>query len=297
MFYNKDSTRRLIMTLLEGKTLSRIEKDKIKEETQALSYQPGLTVVLVGDDPASQSYVRGKEKSAKEAGFKSEVIRLPEATSQEELLKLIERLNADASVHGILVQSPVPGHIDENVVINTIHPDKDVDCFHPRNFGLLFAGQPLVLPCTPMGIIRMLDHYQIPIEGKKAVVIGRSNIVGKPIAMLLLQRHATVTIAHSRTRDLAQLASQADILVAAIGKPLMIGPDMIKPGAVVIDVGINRIEDPGSEKGYRLVGDVDFDAVKDKCSAITPVPGGVGAMTIAMLLRNTLQMAALQQKS
>ncbi len=283
------------MLILDARALSAQEKQQIKTETQALPYQPGLTVVLVGEDPASQSYVRGKEKSAREAGFKSEVIRMDKDTSQEQLLQVIHGLNADKTVHGILVQLPLPPQIDENIVINTIDPDKDVDCFHPRNFGLLFAGNPVVLPCTPQGIMRILEHFEIPIQGKNALVIGRSNIVGKPIAMLLLQKHATVTIAHSRTQDLPALSAQADILVAAIGKPLMIGPDWVKPGAVVIDVGINRIDDPGSEKGYRLVGDVDYDAVAEKCSAITPVPGGVGAMTIAMLLRNTLQMAALQQ--
>lgn len=284
------------MQILDGKALAIIEKEQIRQETLALDYQPGLAVILVGEDPASQSYVKGKEKSALEAGFFSRVIRLPQDTPQSELLTTLQELNQDPAIHGILVQLPLPAHIDENTVLSAIDPAKDADCFHPRNFGLLFSGMPLVAPCTPQGIMRILEHYEIPLQGKNALVIGRSNIVGKPAALLLLQQHATVTIAHSRTRDLSALAIQADILVAAIGRPLFVGPEMVKPGAVIIDVGINRVEDAASPRGYRLVGDVDFDQVADRCSAITPVPGGVGPMTIAMLLRNTLTLARLSRK-
>lgn len=279
------------MTVIEGVELSNTVKENIAAEVAKLGIKPGLAVILVGDDPASQSYVAGKEKAALKAGFHSVIDRLPASTTQDELIALVKKYNADPKIHGILVQSPPPPHIDEDAVIENIAPEKDVDCFHPYNFGRLFAGMQTVLPCTPKGIMRLIDHYGIELKGKRAVVIGRSNIVGKPVAMLLLQRHATVTIAHSRTEDLAAVAREADVLVTAIGKPLFVGPDMVKEGAVVIDVGINRIDDANDPRGYRLVGDVDYDKVAPKCSAITPVPRGVGAMTIAMLLENTLEFA------
>ena len=279
------------MTILDGKALSILEKERIKKETAKLDFQPGLTVILVGENPASQVYVRSKEKSALAAGFRSEVIRMPAETSEEGLLTEIKRLNHDKAVHGILIQLPLPKHIDENAVINAIDPDKDVDCFHPVNFGRLFIGKPVVTPCTPQGIIRLLEHHHIDIEGKRALVIGRSNIVGKPMAILLLQRHATVTIAHSRTVDLKSVALESDIIVAAVGRPNILTPDMVKSGAVIIDVGMNRVPDESTPKGYRLTGDVDYEGLKEKVAAMTPVPGGVGPMTIAMLLQNTLNLA------
>ncbi len=279
------------MTVIDGTVLSKQVKEQIADEVKRLGIRPGLAVILVGEDPSSVVYVNSKEKAAAKAGFRSEVIRMPESTTQAGLLEQVRKFNEDPGIHGILVQSPPPPHIDENEIIEAIAPDKDVDCFHPRNFGRLFAGTQTVVPCTPKGVMRLIDHYGIELKGKNAVVIGRSNIVGKPTAMLLLQRHATVTIAHSRTQNLAEVARNADVLVTAIGKPRFVTADMVKQGAVVIDIGINRVDDPSSEKGYRLVGDVDYDAVAPKTSAITPVPGGVGAMTIAMLLENTLEFA------
>lgn len=251
-------------------------------------------MVLVGEDPASKIYVRSKERSCEKAGFKSLVVRMPKETTQDELITQVEKLNNDSSIHGILVQLPLPKHIDEHIIINTIDPMKDVDCFHPVNFGRLFAGTQIVEPCTPKGIMRILEYYKIELKGKNALIIGRSNIVGKPIAILLMQKHATITIAHSRTVDLAGIARRSDIIVSAIGKHNFVTGDMVKEGAVVIDVGINRVDDSGCEKGYRVVGDVDFAEVEPKCSAITPVPGGVGPMTIAMLLQNTLDLAKAQ---
>jgi methylenetetrahydrofolate dehydrogenase (NADP+)/methenyltetrahydrofolate cyclohydrolase len=246
---------------------------------------PGLAVILVGEDPASQVYVRHKENACAEAGFFSRTLRLSATTSEQTLLKEIQRLNDDPQIHGILVQLPLPGHISVDVVTETIDPRKDVDGFHPWNVGRLFSGRPWHTACTPSGIIEMLDRSAIAIQGREAVIVGRSNIVGKPLALLLLARHATVTICHTRTRNLPEVTRRADILLAAAGRPEMIRAEMIRDGAVVIDVGINRLADG------RLVGDVAFAECAEKASYITPVPGGVGVMTIAMLMKNTLQAA------
>lgn len=273
--------------ILDGKKLSAEIRASIKEETALLREKgivPGLAVVLVGDDPASRVYVGQKEKGCLEAGFASFLHRLPAATTQEELLGLIDRLNGDASVHGILVQLPLPPQIDPDTVLASIRPEKDVDGFHPVNIGRLVAGLPSCEPCTPKGILRLLKSTGIPLAGKEAVVIGRSNIVGKPVALMLLAESATVTVCHSRTKDLAEHLRRADILVAAVGKPRFVTADMVKDGAVVVDVGINRLEEG-------LVGDVDYGPVSEKASWVTPVPGGVGPMTIAMLLENTLEQA------
>lgn len=284
------------MQVLDGKSLSLREKERIAKEAAELDFQVGLTVILVGEDPASKIYVSSKEKSAVKVGFNSEVIRLPKETSEEELIQLIKKLNVDPTVHGLLVQMPVPKHIREDAVIEAIDPMKDVDCFHPYNFGRLFAGVPVVEPCTPKGMMRILDDYKVDVEGKNALVIGRSNIVGKPIAAMLMQKNATVTIAHSRTKNLEELIGRADILVTAIGKPEFVRGNMVKEGVVVLDVGINRVEDASREKGYRVTGDVNYEEVSQKASAITPVPGGVGPMTIAMLLQNTLTLAKLSRE-
>jgi len=273
--------------ILDGKKLSAEIRASVKEETAFLREKgivPGLAVVLVGDDPASKVYVGQKEKGCLEAGFASFLHRLPDSTTQEELLDLIGRLNGDASVHGILVQLPLPRQIDPDTVLAAIRPEKDVDGFHPVNVGRLVAGLPACEPCTSKGILRLLKSTGIPLAGKEAVVIGRSNIVGKPVALMLLAESATVTVCHSRTKDLAEHVRRADILVAAIGKPRFVTADMVKEGAVVVDVGINRLEEG-------LVGDVDFGPVSEKAAWITPVPGGVGPMTIAMLLENTLEQA------
>lgn len=257
---------------------------------------PGLAVVLVGDDPASAVYVRNKERAALEAGMMSEIIRMSTAT-EEDVLSAVRRLNADARVHGILVQLPLPDHISENRVIESINPHKDVDGLHPFNMGLLMAGRPRFVPATPSGIQQMLIRSGFDPSGKNVVTLGRSNIVGKPIANLLMQRadgaNATVTVCHTRTRNLEEITRQADIIIAAIGQPRYLKADMIKEGAVVIDVGINQIDAPERKRGYRLVGDVDYRAAREKAAAITPVPGGVGPMTIAMLLTNTLKAARL----
>jgi methylenetetrahydrofolate dehydrogenase (NADP+) / methenyltetrahydrofolate cyclohydrolase len=256
---------------------------------------PGLAVVLVGENPASQSYVKSKNKAAHEIGIYSEQINLPVTTTEAELLAVVERLNKDPKIDGILVQLPLPDAIDEQKVINAIHPDKDVDGFHPVSLGRIMTGQKGFRPCTPFGIQKLLAYSGTKIAGSHVVVVGRSNIVGKPIANMLVQKEqdadATVTIAHSRTKDLPSLTRQADILIAAIGRPEFVTADMVKEGAVVIDVGINRVEDKTSPKGYRMVGDVEFEGVSRKAGAITPVPGGVGPMTITMLLYNTVQSA------
>lgn len=273
--------------ILDGKRLAAEIKADVKERTALLRQRgvtPGLAVVLVGEDPASKVYVGQKEKGCLEAGFASFLHRLPELTSQGELLALIERLNSDRTVHGILVQLPLPGQIDPDTVLAAIRPDKDVDGFHPVNIGRLVAGLPASEPCTPKGIMRLLKSTGLPLSGKEAVVIGRSNIVGKPVALMLLAESATVTICHSRTEDLAAHARRADILVAAVGKPRFVTGDMVKEGAIVVDVGINRLEEG-------LVGDVDYEPAAERASWITPVPGGVGPMTIAMLLENTLEQA------
>lgn len=288
--------------LLKGKPVAEHIYQQVTGKLTLLKEKgilPKLAVILVGEDPASKVYVARKEKTSKKLGMDSETIHLPESTSEEELLELINDLNYDAKTHGILVQLPLPGHIDENKVLLAINPDKDVDCFHPRNVGLLVSGKPYVLPCTPAGIVEILKFYNIETEGKHAVIIGRSNIVGKPMANLLLQKNksanATVTVVHSRTPDLAHFTRQANIVIAAMGRAEFVRADMVKEGAVVIDVGINRV-DANNEKGYRLVGDVAFDEVLPKVSAITPVPGGVGPMTIAMLMYNTLTAAAFQHQ-
>ncbi|WP_417254350.1 bifunctional methylenetetrahydrofolate dehydrogenase/methenyltetrahydrofolate cyclohydrolase FolD [Celeribacter sp.] len=280
-------------TLIDGKAFAALIREKVATHVarikEAQGVTPGLAVVLVGDDPASEVYVRSKGKQTVEAGMNSFEHKLPVDTTQEALLELIETLNADQSVHGILVQLPLPAHLDESLVINAIDPAKDVDGFHISNVGLLATGQKSMVPCTPLGCVMMLRDQLGDLSGKDAVVIGRSNIVGKPMAQLLLRESCTVTIAHSRTKDLPEVVKRADIVVAAVGRANFVQGDWIKPGATVIDVGINRI--PASECGEgktRLVGDVDFAAAKEVAGAITPVPGGVGPMTIACLLANTL---------
>jgi len=280
-------------TIIDGKAFSANLRDGIARQVailkQAHSITPGLAVVLVGEDPASQVYVRSKGKQTEEAGMNSYEHKLDASTRQEDLLALIDQLNNDPDVHGILVQLPLPGHIDEEAVINSISVDKDVDGFHLSNVGRLSIGAEGIVPCTPLGSLMMLKDQLGDLSGLKAIVVGRSNIVGKPMASLLLKESCTVTIAHSRTRDLPGECRQADILVAAVGRPEMVKGDWIKPGATVIDVGINRIEK--EDGGTRLVGDVEFDSAAEVAGAITPVPGGVGPMTIACLLHNTLQQA------
>lgn len=282
-------------TLINGKDVSQRIREGLKTEIAALTAQghtPGLAVVLVGEDPASQVYVGSKVKACAELGIYSQKWALPTETTQEELVQLIHKLNADDRIHGILVQSPPPKHIDEEAVVLNIDPRKDVDGFHPVNVAKLVLEEPDgFVPCTPLGCMELLKAYGSETAGKHAVVIGRSMIVGKPMANLLVskQANATVTIAHSRTKDLAALCRTADIIVAAVGRPKMVTADFIKPGAVVLDVGINRVPDATAARGYRIVGDVDFEGVRDQCSYITPVPGGVGPMTIAMLMANTVK--------
>lgn len=274
--------------LIDGRKIGKDIREEIKQNVEKLKEKgctPGLAVIIVGDDPASHTYVKNKQKSSIEVGMKSEIIQLPATVTEEELLKQIEQLNQDDSIHGILVQLPLPEHIDENRVILTIDPSKDVDGFHPENVGKLMIGQRTFLSCTPYGIIKLLERTNTPIEGKHAVIIGRSNIVGKPMGQLLLQRNATVTYCHSRTEDLKAHTKRADILIAAIGAAKFIDASYVKEGTVVIDVGMNR------DENGKLCGDVDFDSVQKVSSAITPVPGGVGPMTITMLLKNTLLSA------
>ena len=287
------------MVRIDGAAVAAKVLVETKQRVDALrqrGIQPGLAVVLVGDDPASRAYVRSKDRKAAELGLHSVKEELPADTTQEELLALVEKLNADPAVHGILVQSPPPPQIDEAAIVRAIDPRKDVDGFHPVNVAKLALEDPTgFVPCTPLGCIRLLLDYGIETAGKNAVVVGRSMIVGKPMALLLMKRgpggDATVTVAHSRTKNLAASTRAADIVVAAIGRPHFLGADHIREGAVVIDVGINRIDDPLNPKGYRLVGDVDYDAVAERCAAITPVPGGVGPMTIAMLMSNCVTAA------
>lgn len=273
-------------TVIDGKKLGQKVRSEIAGEVKKFELQnlrrPGLAVILVGSNPASGVYVNMKEKACMEAGFKSLLFRLPEETSTDELVNFINKLNEDDTVDGILVQLPLPGHIDERVVLYTVDPKKDVDGFNPFNVGLLHIGEDSLFPCTPYGVMKIFEEYNINLSGKHAVVIGRSNIVGKPMASLLLKANATVTVCHSRTRDIASVASLGDVVVAAVGIPKFVKSSFIKDGAVVIDVGINRVEG-------KLVGDVDYDDVKERCSYITPVPGGVGPMTIAMLMANTLK--------
>ncbi len=272
---------------IDGKMIAQQVRIRIKSEVEKLpaSLRPGLAAVLVGENPASKIYVRNKRKACEEVGIYSEEHALPETTSEAELLSLISRLNQDPNIHGILVQLPLPKQIQERRVLDAVIPEKDVDGFHYINVGKLVANEPGFVSCTPLGIIELLRASNVEMAGMHAVVLGRSNIVGKPAALLLLHRHATVTICHSKTKDLNEICRQADILIAAIGKPEFVKKEMVKEGAVVIDVGINRLSDG------RIVGDVDFEAVQERAGAITPVPGGVGPMTIAMLLSNTLQSA------
>ena len=285
------------MQLIDGKQIAKEVHAETRAAVEALKGKgitPGLAVVLVGDDPASRAYVRSKDKMSKELGLHSVKHELPATTTQEELIAIVHRLNADPAVHGILVQSPPPAHIDEAAVIQAIDPRKDVDGFHPVNVAKLALDDPSgFVPCTPLGCQRLLLASGIDPAGKHAVVLGRSMIVGKPMALLLMAKgkggDATVTVVHSRSRNLAELTRQADILIAAIGRPGFVKAEHVREGAVVIDVGINRVDDPASEKGYRIVGDVAFDEVAPKCAAITPVPGGVGPMTIAMLMANTVK--------
>jgi len=279
--------------IIDGKTIACKKREEAAERTAALKKRgvtPCLAVILVGEDPASVSYVTGKEKALEEAGMKSRDIRLPEETSEEELLALINSLNKDASVHGILVQLPLPAHIREDRVITAIDPAKDVDGFHPVSAGNLILGRPGFIPCTPNGILVLLEEMRIPTAGAHAVVVGRSNLVGRPLANLLIRKtiNATVTVCHTGSGDLGRYTRQADILVAAAGKPGLLTADMVKEGAAVIDVGVNRVPDATAKKGFRLKGDVDFEGVSEKASYITPVPGGVGPMTIAMLLINVV---------
>lgn len=273
--------------IIDGKQIAQQFKEAMREQVAALAKQygrkPCLDVIIVGENPASMSYVKSKIKATEYCGFDGELIQLPETTSQEELLRVIRESNEKESVDGILVQLPLPKHIDEQTVIEAIAPEKDVDGFHPSNVAKLWLNQPTIVPCTPLGIIALLEEIHTTFEGRHAVVVGRSNIVGKPVAKLLLDRHCTVTIAHSRTADLAAICREADILVVAVGRPQMITGEMVKKGATVIDVGINRLEDG------RLVGDVDFESVAPVAGTITPVPGGVGPMTITMLMRNTIE--------
>ncbi|MFM0899675.1 bifunctional methylenetetrahydrofolate dehydrogenase/methenyltetrahydrofolate cyclohydrolase [Streptococcus suis] len=282
------------MTVIDGKALGVKMQAALVEKTARLKEEkglvPGLVVILVGENPASQVYVRNKERSALAAGFKSEVVRVPDTISESDLLDLIERYNQDDEWHGILVQLPLPAHISEEKVLLAIDPDKDVDGFHPTNMGKFWSGHPVMIPSTPAGIMEMFKEYQIELEGKSALVIGRSNIVGKPMAQLLLDANATVTIAHSRTKNLPDLARQADILVVAIGRGHFVTKEFVKPGAVVIDVGMNR------DENGKLIGDVKYDEVSEVASYITPVPGGVGPMTITMLMEQTYEACVRSAK-
>jgi len=284
------------MILLDGKKTSHELKEEISAEVAAMRQQgqkvPHLAAVIVGNDGASLTYVSSKVRSCEQVGFESTLVRLPEDTTQEDLLKEVAALNANETIDGYIVQLPLPAHLDEEEVLLAIDPKKDVDGFHPTNFGRMALELESFIPATPFGIMQLLERYKVDTSGKHAVVIGRSHIVGRPISILLSQKgdfaNATVTVAHSRTKDLKALLNQADIIVSALGVPNFVKADMVKPGAVVIDVGITRVEDASRPKGYRIVGDVDFEQVAEKASYITPVPGGVGPMTIAMLLKNTL---------
>jgi methylenetetrahydrofolate dehydrogenase (NADP+)/methenyltetrahydrofolate cyclohydrolase len=275
--------------ILDGKALAASIRLDLKQQVDALvrrGVHPGLAVILAGDDPASKVYVRNKTRACEEIGVRSQQIDYPAAVTQEELIGRIRKLNADPAVHGILVQLPLPKHLDAAGVLESVQPEKDVDGFHPSNLGALLAGRPTVVPCTPAGVMRLIEHAGVPLAGRHAVVVGRSNIVGKPVSLLLLQKDATVTISHSKTRDLAAVCREADVLVAAVGRAKLVSGEMVKPGACVIDVGINRLAEG------TLAGDVDFDAAKKVAGWLTPVPGGVGPMTIAMLLENCIHAAA-----
>lgn len=284
--------------IIDGKQVAADMREELKVKVAELKEQgivPGLAVVLVGEDPASKSYVTAKERACEEIGIYSNDNRLPAETSQEELMALVDKLNKDPKINGILVQLPLPKHLNESEVLLAIDPNKDVDGFHPVNVGKMVVGEETFLSCTPHGIIQLLLRNNVKIEGADVVIVGRSNIVGKPVANMLMQKNdkgnATVTVCHTRTKDLAEHCLRADIIIAAAGRPNTITADMVKDGAVVIDVGVNRVEDASKKRGYRLVGDVDFEAVKEKASLITPVPGGVGPMTITMLLYNTVESA------
>ncbi len=284
--------------IIDGKQIAAEIRQELKSKVAELKTKgvtPGIAVVLVGDDPASKSYVTAKEKACEETGIYSDDNRLPAEASQRQILALIDKLNKDPKIHGILVQLPLPKHIDENAVLLAIEPAKDVDGFHPVSVGKMVVGQETFLPCTPHGVIQLLLRSGVKLDGAEVVVVGRSNIVGKPVANMLIQKaptgNATVTVCHTRTKNLAEHVRRADIIIAAAGRPNTITSDMVKPGAVVIDVGVNRVDDPSKKSGFRLVGDVDFEAVKNVASMITPVPGGVGPMTITMLLFNTILSA------
>ncbi|NOY22915.1 MAG: bifunctional methylenetetrahydrofolate dehydrogenase/methenyltetrahydrofolate cyclohydrolase FolD [Acidobacteria bacterium] len=293
--------------LMDGKALARKITDGMRSEVEASGLRPGLAVILVGENPASAVYVKMKERACEKLGFFSSGFRLPADVSEDELATLILRLNNDPDIHGILLQLPIPGHLNEKKMLSLILPDKDVDGFHPVNVGRLMVGDQCFVPCTPRGIMALIDEYDVELKGKRAVVIGRSNIVGKPVAMLLLERHATVTICHSRTKNLADLCREADVLIAAVGRPYFVDETFVKLGAVVVDVGVNRVDNEetaeklfGSaspkmakirEKGYVLCGDVNFESVEKVASLLTPVPGGVGPLTIAMLMKNTFDSA------
>ena len=288
-----------MVKILSGKELAEKMRQEMKSEIDELKTHhnlvPGLAVVLIGDNPASLSYVKGKEKACAQVGILSREYKFDADYKEEQLLKLIRELNNDPSIHGILVQLPLPDHINEEKILYAIDPTKDVDGFHPVNIGKMMIGAPSFLPCTPHGIQQLLLRNNIEISGKHVVIVGRSNIVGKPLAMILVQKNpganATVTMCHTRTKNMAEITKLADILVVAAGRPHTVNAGMVKQGAVVIDVGVNRIEDKSKKRGYRLIGDVEFDEVSEKASAISPVPGGVGPMTITMLLHNTIQSA------
>ena len=284
--------------IIDGKQVAADMRAELKEEVARLARDgivPGLGVILVGEDPASQSYVKAKERACEEIGLFSDDNRLPADASQQELMAIVERMNNDPKINGILVQLPLPKHLNEAEVLLAIDPDKDVDGFHPMNVGRMVVGEKAFLPCTPHGVIQLLLRSGVKIEGADIVIVGRSNIVGKPVANMLIQKNkmgnATVTVCHTRTKNLAEHTRRADVIIAAAGRPDTITADMVKDGVVVIDVGVNRVEDSTKKKGYRLVGDVDFEAVKEKAGLITPVPGGVGPMTITMLLYNTVESA------
>jgi len=284
--------------IIDGKQIAADIRAELKDEVAGLKKRgvvPGLGVILVGEDPASKSYVTSKERACEEMGIFSDDNRLSAQTSQEELMALVQRMNHDPKINGILVQLPLPRHLNESEVLLAIDPDKDVDGFHPTNVGKMVVGEKAFLPCTPHGVVQLLVRSGVKIDGAHVVIAGRSNIVGKPLANMLIQKsptgNATVTVCHTRTRDLAYFTRQADIVIAAAGRPNTITADMVREGVVVIDVGVNRIEDATKKQGFRLVGDVDFDALKEKASLITPVPGGVGPMTITMLLYNTVESA------
>ncbi|MHC4913687.1 MAG: bifunctional methylenetetrahydrofolate dehydrogenase/methenyltetrahydrofolate cyclohydrolase FolD [Planctomycetota bacterium] len=283
---------------IDGKQVAADRRAELKEEVAKLKEQgivPGLGVILVGEDPASQSYVTAKERACEELGIYSDDNRLAADTTQQDLIALVNRMNNDSKINGILVQLPLPKGLNESEVLLAIDPDKDVDGFHPMNVGKMMVGEKAFLPCTPHGVIQLLLRSEVDIKGANVVIVGRSNIVGKPLANMLIQKNdkgnATVTVCHTRTKDLAHHTKQADIVIAAAGRPNTVTADMVKDGVVVIDVGVNRVEDATKKRGYRLVGDVDFEAVKEKASLITPVPGGVGPMTITMLLYNTVESA------